>query len=784
MNKNYRRFIKYTLLICNLLFIFGCNRGNLLPNFNKEYNNDCSFVLDTSFNYGQGPGYKFDKGWGFYINSSTFDYFACKKHYADIAIQQNGKIIFTGEFSSFNNEQCEDIARLNANGSYDTSFKATSAFDETITTICLQDNGKLLVGGNFDSCFGEPVHKLVRLNEDGNLDKDFKCNLKIHTVNQIKSTSHEKTVVNLEVFTDSLNNTAEKIFCLYPDGRVDSNFVFPKLSSCDILGFDVQPNEKVLCLIKDKDCKKQLIRFNTNGTIDNTFKPELKFDNSNENNYDEGGIDASFAVQKDGKIIIGNTINNVSKVIRLEPNGKLDPTFFASSLVRSKQKLGAESEEPFAIINKIIVQENGTIVISSSFFEHYVLSGTGQLLHDLSKKPIYGLIPYNDSLFITFNTGFQFYSPSRFYFNGEPDNSFIQNHNVGANGRITTIFSLSNGKFGINSIGFGRTYNNTKSSPVLLAKNGSIDSSNESKNIIKLFSKTGNNYYLNDVKFLDFKNKNFLFLTNNSLALYNYDGSVSVGFKPIVLRNNPDIIQNSLISLKSDSKSRILVAGRFETANGIKLPKLFRCLKDGSVDKYFNPVVDNYGLENFAIQPDNKVLIISSSGEVTRLLENGRPDTSFKSSFLTFPNGCFAIKFVEFAQANFLENGNILITGNIRRFNGSSCNNMVCLNPDGSLNKQFKSDAGPNSAIYCTSILPDGRIILGGKFDTYAGKIAEGIAVINSRGKLTSSMKAGEGFNGSVHTVYIQKNGSLIVGGDFSTFNHRSTPNICRLLLQ
>src|SRR5262249_42961122 len=100
-----------------------------------------------------------------------------------ILAHSDGKMLSAGDFKTINGVSRSGIARLNADGSLDTSFDASnvtrdfiigtsSPFTGTIAhTIAQQPDGRILVtAGSFDS--GSPA--IIRLNSDGSLDQSFR----------------------------------------------------------------------------------------------------------------------------------------------------------------------------------------------------------------------------------------------------------------------------------------------------------------------------------------------------------------------------------------------------------------------------------------------------------------------------------------------------------------------------------------------------------------------------------------------------------------------------------
>ena len=89
-----------------------------------------------------------------------------------LAIQSDGKIIVGGNFTKFNGTTANGIVRLMPDGSLDSSFTTLGA-DGIIEAIVIQPDGKMLIGGRFSNFNGNPHNKLIRLNADGSIDSGF-----------------------------------------------------------------------------------------------------------------------------------------------------------------------------------------------------------------------------------------------------------------------------------------------------------------------------------------------------------------------------------------------------------------------------------------------------------------------------------------------------------------------------------------------------------------------------------------------------------------------------------
>lgn len=88
-----------------------------------------------------------------------------------INIQDDGKILVGGSFSSVRTETRQNLARLLPDGSPDPVF--APSFGGAVNCVALQPDGKILVGGAFTTVNGLDRKRLVRLDRDGSVDQSF-----------------------------------------------------------------------------------------------------------------------------------------------------------------------------------------------------------------------------------------------------------------------------------------------------------------------------------------------------------------------------------------------------------------------------------------------------------------------------------------------------------------------------------------------------------------------------------------------------------------------------------
>ena len=68
-----------------------------------------------------------------------------------LVVQSNGKIIIGGDFNLYNGTTRYRVARINSDGSLDTTFDIGADPGGVVQDLVLQPDGKLIMGGSFSS---------------------------------------------------------------------------------------------------------------------------------------------------------------------------------------------------------------------------------------------------------------------------------------------------------------------------------------------------------------------------------------------------------------------------------------------------------------------------------------------------------------------------------------------------------------------------------------------------------------------------------------------------------
>ncbi len=143
-----------------------------------------------------------------------------------LAVQSDDWILAAGEFTNFDSSLAGHIARLKSDGSLDTAFANAmgTGFDDTVSSVAVQPDGKILVGGSFSAFNGSVVKRVARLNADGTLDSTFSPNDGFDAaVRTIRTGSNGRIIVGGDFKTCS-GTSKPYLASLFSNGGLDTEY--------------------------------------------------------------------------------------------------------------------------------------------------------------------------------------------------------------------------------------------------------------------------------------------------------------------------------------------------------------------------------------------------------------------------------------------------------------------------------------------------------------------------------------------------------------------------------
>jgi uncharacterized delta-60 repeat protein len=143
-----------------------------------------------------------------------------------ITIQSDGKILVGGYFSGIGGFSSRGVARLNSDGSVDSAFNTGSGANHGVHAIALEPNGKIVIGGYFTAYNGVTRNKLARINQDGSLDTTFTPNIENTTINVYELIIQRNGKIVIVGNFDRIDGVfRNRVARLNADGSLDSAFI-------------------------------------------------------------------------------------------------------------------------------------------------------------------------------------------------------------------------------------------------------------------------------------------------------------------------------------------------------------------------------------------------------------------------------------------------------------------------------------------------------------------------------------------------------------------------------
>jgi uncharacterized delta-60 repeat protein len=264
-------------------------------------------------------------------------------------------------------------------------------------------------------------------------------------------------------------------------------------------------------------------------------------------------------------------------------------------------------------------------------------------------------------------------------------------------------------------------------------------------------------------------------VTRNHIARLESNGALDLGFEPNSGADYP------VLTVAPDLNGRVLIGGYFTIIGGVSRHYIARLNSDGSLDTGFNPGAGaNNRVVRVLAQPDGKVLLgglfTSLNGtnraRIARLNADGNLDLSFNPG--SGANG----DVLSMARQ---DDGKILLAGEFTAFNGTNRGRVARLNADGSLDASFNTSTGANLTVRAVAPQSDGKVLIGGDFLSVNGTNRNRIARLNSDGSLDASFTIGTGANGPVECIAVQGDGSVLLGGQFTSMSGTSRGRLARI---
>ena len=320
-----------------IYYIDNTGQTDLASNQASCENDDGNFSKESSNNDLRNPDFCVDCA-----GVVTTDVGINESYSFGVAQQNDGKIISLGHLSGVNSFV---VTRYNLDGTLDLSFaengiqlvsNGTGSNVLNISSLMLQQDGKILLIGEYRGINSLVHAHIIRLNIDGTMDTTFGAQgmLSIQEVREVNGATLQS---NGQIVITGANNDFNIILARFntdgsPDNSLGTNGILVQPDDASVAeSVTIQSDGRIIIagyLSKvppgGGNYNKELfaMRFLENGDFDENFATSGIF--SHTGIVSQGN---SVLVQEDGGVVIGGVQDGRAMVMRLTSDGALDNTF-------------------------------------------------------------------------------------------------------------------------------------------------------------------------------------------------------------------------------------------------------------------------------------------------------------------------------------------------------------------------------------------------------------------------------------------------------------------------
>jgi uncharacterized delta-60 repeat protein len=304
----------------------------------------------------------------------------------------SGRIYYYGFFTTFNGETVNHIVAVNPDGTLDDTFVTGTGFNSTPfvgTKIAIQSDGKIIFTGQFTSYNGTPANRIIRLNTDGSIDASFVYGTGFNnfTLNAVLDNNDKIYVTG--IFSSYNGNTGRnRIIRLNQDGSIDSGFDAGTGFNNTVTDLVVDVNNDIYVVgyfssWKGVTGNNRIIKILENGDKDTSFNTGTGF-NSGTNQVIKVYLTSDNKVFVIGWFTLYNG-TTIDKMVKLNLDGSIDTSFQSQGTGFNGTNLN------------YFFEYQGNYILSGDFTSYNGVPSNGTIILDTSGE-IVRTFPFNTSI--------------------------------------------------------------------------------------------------------------------------------------------------------------------------------------------------------------------------------------------------------------------------------------------------------------------------------------------------------------------------------------------------
>lgn len=590
----------------------------------------------------------------------------------------------------------------------------------------IQTDGRIIAAGHFNEANGSSRNRIARFRPDGSLDPSFLAAAWLNGPVYCGAIQTDGKILIGGGFTIANGVTRNRMARLNADGTLDRSFDPGAGANSDVYSILLRPNDDILVggifsVFAGQPSSAYLVRLFSDGTVDSTFTGE------------PNSTVVSLAADNTGRIFLGGDFTRVNgiprfRIARISAEGAVDETFDSGA--------GANST-----VRSLVPLAGGTVIVAGNF----------NIFNGVPQVGIARLVP-----------------------DGTLDTTFASS----VNGVVHRAVVQSDGRVIIGG-SFTDIAGQSRNRLARLRADGSLDPSFDigtgANDIIYALALQSDQNLIIGGAFTTygaFAHPGLARIVAADIAPGGVIEFVALGYSvseaapnvPIQVRRTGDTTRS--VTVNYGATSGTANAGDYTPPAG-KLT-----FGVGETAKFFTVTI-----RPDTVPEDDETVLLSLSAptggaalgaQANAILTIMNEDTSAEAGAV---DGLFTSGFDQEAYSlTVLSDDSILVTGNFARVGDANRVRISRLSVDGPVDPSFNPAAWTDGPIYTAVIQKDGRILIGGEFNTVNGQPRTRIARLFEDGTLDPSFNAGAGPNSSVYTIWVSPLDDIVVGGAFPGF--------------
>ncbi|WP_221029575.1 immunoglobulin domain-containing protein [Actomonas aquatica] len=662
-----------------------------------------------------------------------------------VAVQDDGKVLIGGQFSSINGFAQAGVTRLNADGSRDTDFDVGSTLNGTVTAIVVQPDGKILIGGSFTEFAAGTHNRILRLNADGSLDTSFNAGSGFNGSVLAMVRQDDGKVIVGGGFTTYNGTSQARIVRLNTDGSIDTGFNPGSGANDSVWDLALQSDGKVVVTGSftaiNGTTRNRIARLNSNGSLDTGIS------------FGTGANWGIYAVviDNDGGFVVGggfSTLNDTTRrsLGRFTASGALDTEFDPSNGLNG-------------FVADLQLDSAGRVVVAGAFTGVY--GDWGSSLPGLLRLQ-------GGAVDEGFSVGYEELILTR--------SSYVTAIQIAPGDRVVAAGHFYDADSG--SAGYVR-----------LASSGALDTTFTRSRGLEVApavrtlvqSSQGRYYVGGDFDWIGGA-------ARQNIARFTADAAIDTSFNPSTYYAAMDF-DGLVTAIVERSDGQVWAFGTFShVANSAgsttswEYAGAVRFAPYGDIQSSYDGSISvEGGYVGHATTDSTGRLILAGNftgingtarAGVARVSETGVLDTTFAPGSGPADGSISGV--------DVLSNDDVLVSGSFTNFSGAGEAYLVRLSAtNGAVDTTFAGNTVFNGIVNSVAVLANDQIVVGGNFTSSGGYTVNGIDRLNTDGTSDPNFLPGAGAAGTYPYVYAARpdsSGRIVVAGTYTSLRGEARP--------